>query len=63
MPVTLTKKRGKWRTVEADTGRIARRKDTGTPLDGGGWPLRKKAVGIRQVGYINEAFGKKHNRI
>jgi hypothetical protein len=35
MPVTVKKQQGRWRVVEASTGKIAKNK-AGTPVDGGG---------------------------
>lgn len=43
MPVTVRKVKGKWRVVEADTGRIAKNR-AGTAVDGGGHESREQAI-------------------
>lgn len=50
MPVKAVKRGGKYRVIEADTGRIAKHK-SGTPVDGGGHKTREKAE--RQSKAIN----------
>lgn len=50
MPVKTVKRKGKFRIVEASTGRIAKTK-SGKPRDGGGHRSKKKAVA--QVRAIN----------
>ena len=42
MPVTTKKVRGKYRVVEADSGKIAKN-NSGTAVDGGGHASDKKA--------------------
>lgn len=56
MPVAMKCVRGKIRTVEADTGKIAKT-HLGHAIDGGGWPCNKQGRGTahRQVQHINEA--------
>lgn len=56
MPVKIVKRRGKYRLVDASTGRIDMT-DKGNPRDGGGH--KDKAKAERQAGYINEALAKK----
>lgn len=58
MPVEVKKMRGLYRVVEQANGRLARHAGTGTVLDGGGH--RDAATAGRQVGYINDAWEKKH---
>lgn len=41
MPATVAMKGGKWRVVEADSGRIVKR--NGTSVDGGGFDSKEKA--------------------
>lgn len=43
MPVKTERRDGKWRVVEASTGRIARRKG-GKPMDSGGFASRAGAT-------------------
>ena len=50
MPVTVVKRRGKWRVVETRTGRLAKNR-AGTPVDGGGH--RSKAAAAKQARAIN----------
>lgn len=59
MPVTMKHIRGKIRTVEAATGKIART-SKGNPVDGGGWPANRHGRGMaaRQVEKINAALKK-----
>ena len=47
---------GKWRTVDASTGRPAVNSKTGNPIDGGGWPNTFKGhkTAVRQVGHLAE---------
>lgn len=52
MPVKVVKRGGKFRVVEAATGKIAKNK-AGTAVDGGGFSSKDKAVG--QVGAINSS--------
>lgn len=48
--------RRKVRTVDAETGKIAKTK-TGKPVDGGGWPTNKYGwgKGRRQSSHMNES--------
>jgi len=50
MPVTVRKRKGKYRVVEKDSGRISKSK-FGRPRDGGGHADKAKAS--RQAAYIN----------
>jgi len=70
MPVEPRKIRGKWRTVEAGTNRVAVNTRTGKPIDGGkGWPNTPKgrATAERQSQHVNdsmrEKFERQHGRI
>lgn len=56
MPVTVRKRDGKFRVVEAGTGNIARNK-AGTPVDGGGHATRPGATA--QARAINAGGGKR----
>jgi len=51
--------RGRCRTVESSTGKIAKTAK-GNPVDGGGWPCNRQGRGKahRQVDHINEALKK-----
>ena len=48
--------RGKVRTVDAKTGRVAKTA-LGNPIDGGGWKRKENgvAIGKRQCRYVNKA--------
>lgn len=50
MPIVPKKIRGKWRGVEKDTGRIARRPDGG-PIDMGGF--KTKPAVMRRISVVN----------
>lgn len=50
MPVKVARRNGKFRVIEANTGRIAKNK-AGTSIDGGGHLIKNKAV--KQVGAVN----------
>jgi hypothetical protein len=52
VPVCVRKRKGKYRVVECDTGRLVRPKDGAKPTDGGGHESKQKAK--RQAGYIND---------
>lgn len=56
MPVTVQKKRGKWRVAEAGTGAIVKNA-AGTPVDGGGHGLRVSAQ--KQADAINASLAKR----
>ena len=56
MPAKVIKRGNKFRVIEADTGKLVRRK--GTPVDGGGHASRDKAQ--RQSNAVN-ARGKFKN--
>lgn len=59
MPVKPAFRRGKYRVVEADTGRIAKNK-AGTAIDGGGHA--SQAGAIAQVGAVNTPRSKRRKR-
>ena len=52
MPVTVVRKDGKYRVVEAATGKVAKNA-AGTAIDGGGHAMRANAV--KQVRAINRS--------
>ena len=57
MPTVASKiLRGKVRTVDAKTGRVAKTA-LGNPIDGGGWKRKENgvAIGKRQCRYVNKA--------
>ena len=56
MPVKVAKRSGKFRVIEANTGRIAKNK-AGTAIDGGGHSTMNKAV--KQVGAVNTPKSKR----
>lgn len=56
MPVKVRKRRGRFRIVEADTGRIVT-SSLGNASDGGGHRTRAKAE--RQARAINAAYSRK----
>lgn len=56
MPVKVVQRGHKYRIVEAETGRVAKR-STGKPVDGGGHVWRDKAE--RQARAINASLEKK----
>jgi len=56
MPVKVSKRRGKFRIVEADTGRIVKT-SKGRARDGGGHKDRERAQ--RQATAINTSLAKK----
>lgn len=59
MPVVVRKRRGKFRVVEAGSGRIAK-SSKGKSADGGGHTSRDKAN--RQARAINAAWSRKKKR-
>jgi len=59
MPVVVRKRRGKYRVVEADSGRIAK-SSKGHAADGGGHGTKTKAD--RQARAINAAWSRKKRR-
>ena len=59
MPVKVRKRRGKYRVVEAGSGRIAK-SSKGNAADGGGHATKEKAS--RQARAINAAYSRKKRR-
>lgn len=59
MPVTVAKKKDKYRVVESSTGRIATNK-SGTPVDGGGFSTADKARA--QASAINASQHKRRKK-
>lgn len=53
MPVKIKPMGGKWRVVEANSGKIAKNK-AGTALDGGGHSSKDAA--LKQVGAVNSSL-------
>ena len=56
MPVTTRQRGGKWRVIEAASGRICKNK-AGTPVDGGGFDSKEHAA--RQCRAINRSLSKR----
>lgn len=59
MPVTVRKRRGKYRVIEAKTGHIAKSKK-GNASDGGGHIAKIRAT--RQATAINAAYARKRKK-
>ncbi len=56
MPVKIAKRGGKFRVIEAATGRIAKNR-AGTAIDGGGHGSKARA--LAQVGAVNTPKGRR----